>query len=422
MSRAFVNTKFERLKLRLQKPPCQSKLEKPKNWDHQVRVVSSLAKNVPGIVRIDLYAGDDRIIFSEFTYTTGFCANDLSFKPHVADGLLLAFNNGGIDPSKATPEFVKNTIHGTSWVFVTLVKGRIVSPASSAAFPSPVDLCESVNNNTNYNSFHWDQNEKIKHCITVAKEAANRQLHCIVGSDINSTLWGVSDHKIPSMSAVMSHVDWGRALTLFFAVILMTKMKVGTTPQKNQYINNILYYAVMAIVMRLTLPHVKAMFSNHSILDIVRQSFEAFRYVHPMESPHIALSHFTTYWFGIAAWRSRSLRNFFFWQLLRETVSATLNEYCHLIEDKDIVHCSRVAFIASMKEYAFDNLIREYLVAPFFVYGYLLPKFIIYWSRKMLGNNAPNGMLLFLLMMCFLVMWHVNNKNKQRKMTLGKNH
>jgi len=35
-----------------------------------------------------------------------------------------------------------------------------------------------------------------------------------------------------------------------------------------------------------------------------------------------------------------------------------------------------------MKLHAFDNLIRVYVLPPFFVYGYLLPKFIFYWVRK----------------------------------------
>ncbi|KAL7517745.1 hypothetical protein ACHAWX_002640 [Stephanocyclus meneghinianus] len=395
-SRAFVNIKFERLDLQLHRAPCRGGLTKPKNWDQQVAVARRLARHVPGIVRIDLYAGNDRIIFSEFTFTTGFCEDTLAFNPRVADGLLLAVENGSIDPSRATPEFVKNTIHGTSWVFFTLRNGRTVFPASSKAFPSPVDLCEFVNANISYHDKHWEQNEEVKHCLSVAKEAAILPLRCVMGSDETSTLRAISDHNIATISSIMGHIDWRRALALFIAIGFLTKTKVGTQPQKNQYTNNILYYFVLALFLRLTLPNVKGMFSTYLIIAIVRQSFEAFRYVHPMESPRIALSHFATYWFRIAALRSKSLRNLLFWQLLGETVSAFFNEYCHLLEEQNIVHCTRAGFIVTMKEYAFDNLIREYIVSPFCVYGFLLPKFVMHWSGRMLGiGNHIIGIFLF---------------------------
>ena len=51
------------------------------------------------------------------------------------------------------------------------------------------------------------------------------------------------------------------------------------------------------------------------------------------------------------------------------------------IEPQDVVHCTRVAFKESAKRYAFDDLIRAYVLPPFFVYGYLLPKFIWFWAR-----------------------------------------
>jgi hypothetical protein len=411
--RAFVNMKFERLNLRLRSNPCRGALSKPKNWDQQVAVVRNLARHIPGIVRIDLYAGDDRIIFSEFTFTTGFCEDTLALKPRVADGILLAVENGSIDPLRATPEFVKNTIHGTSWVFFTLRNGRTVFPASSKTFPSPVDLCEFVNANISYHDKDWEQNEDVKNCISVAKEASILPLHCVMASDETSTLRAISDHKIATISSIMGHVDWGRALTLLFAIVFLTKAKIGTDPQKNQYTNNILYYCVLALFLRLTLPNVKGMFSTNSIIDIVRQSFEAFRYVHPMESPRIALSHFATYWFRIAALRSKSLRNLLFWQLLGETVSAFFNEYCHLLEEQNIVHCTRAGFIVTMKEYAFDNLIREYIVSPFFVYGYLLPKFVMHWSGRMLGNgNHIFGIFLFVFTLYKLYLKYINIRGK----------
>ena len=301
---------------------------------------------------------------------------------------------------------MKNSIFDASWVFLTLLDGRTAHPSSSQAFPSPVDLCEFVNADKHYADSDWQDNKKVKGCIAVAKRAADLPLRCIVGSDKTSILMAASDQKTATFSAVMAHVDWGRAITLLLAILLMTHMNIGTTRQKNQYVNNIFYLVVMVIVMYLTVPSVKSVFSSHSVIDITKQSFAAFAYVHPMESPHIALFHFALYWFHIAAWRSKSLRNLLFWQFLVETVSSSMNEYSHLIEEQDVIHCTRVAFKDSMKQCVFDNMLREYVLPPFFVYGYLLPKFIIHWSAWF---SIPRFVLL---VMTFIVMRYMKMAQK----------
>ena len=198
----------------------------------------------------------------------------------------------------------------------------------------------------------------------------------------------------------MAHVDWEQAITLLLAILLMTHMNIGTRRQKNQYVNNIFYFVVMAIIMYLTVPSVKSVFSSHSVIDITNQSFVAFAFVHPMESPHIALFHFSLCWFHIAAWRSKSSHNLLFWQFLVETVSASVNEYTHPIEEHDVIHCTIVAFKDSMKQCVFDNMLREYVLPPFFLWicGYLLPKFIIHWSTWF---SIP---VYILLVMTFITM------------------
>ena len=114
-------------------------------------------------------------------------------------------------------------------------------------------------------------------------------------------------------------------------------MNIGTIRQKNQYVNSIIYLVVMAIFMFLIIPDVKSLFSSHSVIDIIRHSLAEFAYVHPMESPHIALFHFALYWLYIADQRSKLLRNLLFWHFLVETVSASMNEYSHLIEEQDVI-------------------------------------------------------------------------------------
>jgi hypothetical protein len=202
--------------------------------------------------------------------------------------------------------------------------------------------------------------------------------------DDRSSLSASSDDRRASFLAAMTHIDWGKVISLLLIVVLMTFMNIGTRNQHNQYVNNILYLAVVLIFMP------GSIFSAHSILDIAKESFKAFSDIHPVESSYIALSHFATCWFVIASWRSKSLRNLLFWQLLNETVTAGVDKYTHLsssficrgcalVEDEDVVHCTHAIFNDSMNSYAFDILIREYVLTPIFVYGYLLPRFILYW-------------------------------------------
>lgn len=378
--RAIFSTDFRRLNMSLMRPPCPGQKVKPRNWAKQVEVATALAAGAPGPVRIDLYASERDIYFSEYTYTTSFCKPSAGFRPRVADGLIHAVQRGAIDPARATPELVRSIIHDTSWVYLTLVRDRMVHPEASRAFPSPVDLCEHVaNDHAAYEQRNWQGDATVTRCLAATKEAATAELRCVVGPDDDLTV--LTDDKRPTLAAVMAHVDWGRSLALLFAVVATTLTNAGTARRANQYVNNVLYLVVMVLVVRLTQSGVLGTF-YHSPIDVARQSFAAFAYVHPMASPGIALCHFATYWFLIAAWRSKSPRNLLMWQLLYETVTAGVNEFAHLVENQDVVHCTRVAFKESAKRYAFDDLIRAYIVPPFFVYGYLLPKFIWFWARE----------------------------------------
>ncbi len=337
------------------------------------------------VLYASIYAGEDNIFFSEFTYTTAACGRGIGFKPRVADGLLYALQYGAIDPAMAMPELVKSTIHDTSWVFLTLANGRNLHSESSRTFPSPVDLCEHVNNDhIKYERDDWQSDEKVNYCLQAAKEVVASQLRCAVRSNSDSssspTLNMFSDAKKPSFSAVIDKMSTEIAIALLLIVSFMTWMDIGTTRQNNQYCNNMIFMITMLIALRLSKPTMMATFSDHSILDITTQSFEAFVFVHPIESSLIALSHFATYWLIIAAWGAKSPRNMLVYRLLYETVTA-IGEAAHLTENQDIVHCTRVAFMKSVALYASDELIRGYILPPFFVYGYLLPKFM-YWNKS----------------------------------------
>ncbi|KAL7533222.1 hypothetical protein ACHAWF_004394 [Thalassiosira exigua] len=383
--RAFVNLNFQQLDIREEGGNLpwafNCSAVRPHNFDKQVEIATALAKSVPGnhVLRVDFYPSENNVIFSEFTFTRSSCKHMYALRPRVAEGLLHAVQQGVINPAMATPDLVESIIHDTSWVFLDpSIYGRMVA-STARAFPSPVDLCEHANKKRlKYAHPKWQSDIGVKDCLEETKKVASSTLRCVVSSGMSV----FSDEKRPTFRVVLGHVAWGRGLTLLFITVILTWMDLGTKRRKNQYFNNILYYLAVLVVMRITLPNVESTFSHHSIIDTAKQSFEAFAYVHPMDSPHIALCHFATYWFAIASWISKSPRDLLLWQFLYETVTFGVNEYSHIIENQNVVHCTRVAFKAIMNKYALDDWIRAYILPPFLVYGYLLPKFTIYWIRK----------------------------------------
>ena len=72
------------------------------------------------VVRIDLYASENDVVFSEFTFTTFGCMPD--FTPRVADGLLYAISHNQIpNPTVVvTSSYVQKIVTDTSWVLVSL--------------------------------------------------------------------------------------------------------------------------------------------------------------------------------------------------------------------------------------------------------------------------------------------------------------
>ena len=70
------------LSMKLAKDICSDSVPKPDTRDRQRRIVESLGKHLPkGTIRVDLYAGEKDIYFSEFTFTTSKC--DAKFTPAV---------------------------------------------------------------------------------------------------------------------------------------------------------------------------------------------------------------------------------------------------------------------------------------------------------------------------------------------------
>jgi len=380
--RFFVSTRYERLPMYLSFGTCAATPPKPDNWDDQVRIVTQLASIAPpGIVRLDLYTGGDKIYFSEFTFTTNYCAKKMGFHPRVADGLLYAVEHSMVDPARATPEFVERTISDKSWALVTLKNGIHLSREESKVYPSPVDLCEDFHKERNVRYAHglWQKSNYTDTCLNATRDAAPEPLRCLVSSgDDEGTLKPVGVQQHPSFQSVMARVDWCRAIILLTIVIAMTYTGTCVQPQKNQFVNQFLYYCGMAGFIYFA-TDAEGLWSGNAPSTILHESYRAFVYLHPMESSAIAISHFATYWFSLASWNSKSLRNLLFWQFLYELVTASVNEFTHHNEHQNDVRCMRIAFIGAFKNYAIDNIFRAYIFPPFFVYGYLLPTFVFHW-------------------------------------------
>lgn len=114
-----------------------------------MQVVRDLAAHISGWCRIDLYAGDGGIFFSEFTFTPFACPRNIVFKPLVVGGVVLAVANGEIDSKSVTAEFVEKTIGDKSWIHVSMFSSNSgnttgLQVQSFGAHPSPVDLCTAV--------------------------------------------------------------------------------------------------------------------------------------------------------------------------------------------------------------------------------------------------------------------------------------
>ncbi|CAJ1950538.1 unnamed protein product [Cylindrotheca closterium] len=376
LHRNFYNADFEMLEMKFLRNPCSVPVAKPGAWDKMRNIVHELGKRLPKeIVRIDLYSSDDEVYFSEFTYTGYACQK--RFTPWIAGGLLSALHGDTVDPGIVSPQYVKDTIQGHSWSYAPM-HGLSLIPENASSHPSPVDLCSAI-----YSEMDAELQE---HCLgKLRPNAAKVPFRCIVSNDIgdhehrHASLTFIGAVKYPTFSDLMKRVDWDRAIILIALICYFTYNQIGTKHHQNQYRNNAMYLFVMSIYMYLFTDH-NGYLSKNSLFDVVYESFRAFRAVHPMSSPFICLSHFVTYWFKIASWRSKSLRNLLFWQLCVELVSASTNEFAHHFEDLDHVRCMRLSFIHQMQNYVIDELIRTYIVPPFFVYLYLLPTFLFHWA------------------------------------------
>ena len=270
------------------------------------------------------------------------------------------------------------------WGLVELHNGKELR--SFDAFTSPDELCKSY-----YRSDDAPRsigNGTIDNCINLALEALSHPLRCVVidSNDNSSSVFGVDRYS--SFWKIAEELVWDRIAVMLLVISLMTYFHIGTHQQIWQCI--VLLNIGFAIISAYTDAGWNhngdgKWFSHMGVRTIARESFVAFRAVHPVDNVFVCVSHFLTYWILAAAWIAKTPRQVFIWALLTEVIVAGINEWTHHDEWKTDVRCTRVAFIGGMKEHGYDNLWREFLFGPFFVYFYLLPKFIIHWARELMA-------------------------------------
>ena len=79
VSYTYVSRDFVELNLTYpQEYKTCARLYKPANWQQMVRIAQTLSRDIAALVRVDLYASDRDIYFSEFTFTPDACARDHS--------------------------------------------------------------------------------------------------------------------------------------------------------------------------------------------------------------------------------------------------------------------------------------------------------------------------------------------------------
>jgi len=376
---SYFSMRFKRLQIKMEGlPQCRADLEKPNTWDKMVSIVQQLGNKLPnGIIRIDLYASENDIYFSEFTFTSNGCR--FYYDPLVADAFLYGALYGYFTPRQLTPGFVEQAINQRFWYVVPLL--HHLNPKDNTTHNAVTDMSMISGHPNDWTTcrrtkWHNTHNSTDRCFGLVSNLDQNYPIRCVgVTSD---DLFVVGQWRIASITAAWQRVDWEWGMVIGAIVVLLWVSGVGKQ-EKEWQLPVIIAYLVAVTIYKYFQPTNMGLISPESLGTTIADSYRAFVSVHPMESQIIAWSHVATYWFEIAAWRSRTVQGVLFWYFMYEIVTSFVNEYAHQTEEERPVRCLRVTFIHATQQYAVNDVVRAYLLPPFFVYVYLLPKLIFKW-------------------------------------------
>ena len=255
---------------------------------------------------------------------------------------------------------------------------------------NPNDICNNLTtmNNTNTTTTPLE-------CLQLAKDVvvgeSGSDLYCATlttkknrdDASSNDVVVMQGLDRQPTAAAVLASFDWKLPSLVglaYLSVQIFDNRKTRhqkTSKKFDPFVSYILYLAVV-VTWRSWLPTTTALLGPESLLQTAYRSYEIFLLVHPLSSTAIGICHLLTYWFEIAAIiKSRNLREFLFWGSCFEILTSLINETAHHYEDPAI-RCLRASFVDDTHHYVLNDIVREYLMSPFLVYGIWFPKFLMY--------------------------------------------
>jgi len=355
--------------------PCSVPVP-PKTWSLMESVVVQHLGHHEGIRRVDLKANDETVYLVNIVSHDD--RNGISLLPPILKTLLRGVQDGRdvVTSALLTPRYMEQVVNADSWVLLDRSQSPSVKAVAATTHFSAEDLChdEAAAPNASNNQQLCPNSD-----MTTVQE--DFSIRCVSVQDHDITK-AVGQWRITTIETVMVRVDWPWALGLVAVLVLLTVTGMGNKEQSVPVRCLVIgTYLAIVVLYKYVQPSNTAFLSPQSISTTVVESFHAFVAVHPFASQLVVWSHIATYWFEVQAWRSKSLKGILLWYLMYELVASFVNEYTHSMEEDLAVRCTRVSFIGDMKQYAIDDVVRAYLLPPFFCYGYLLPKLILHYMQ-----------------------------------------
>jgi TupA-like ATPgrasp len=373
---SYFTSHFRRLSIKMEGlPGCRSDMEQPKTWVRMVEMVKTLSLKLPrGIIRIDLYASDSEIYFSEFTYTSNGCK--YYYDPLVADAFLYGALYEIFKPSQLTPTFIEAAINQRFFYIIPFMRHvNSIDGKMHNALQDIRYITAHPNDWTTCRRAKWQiSTNATEGCFaTLVSLDKKYPIRCIGVTE--TELYVIGQWRVASFWSAIERVDWhwAAAIGTVFLIFLITGS--GAERKRSQMGTLTIYFAAV-FVYKFIQPNAKIL-RSFSLISTIKENFNVFSKVHPITSPVSGWIHVATNWFQVAAWVSRTPRGVLFWYFIHELVMNIVHEYIHLDEEDRQLKCLRVSFIEIQKIFTIDDILRTYIISPMLVYFYLLPKLLL---------------------------------------------
>jgi hypothetical protein len=377
---SYFTSRFRRLDIKMEGlPACRADMQQPKKWKRMVQMVTVLSLKLPkGIIRIDLYASDRDIYFSEFTYTSNGCR--YYYDPLVADAFLYGALYQIFKPNQLTPTFIEAAINQRFWYIIPFMQhANIKDNKTHNALWQNSLITAHPNDWTTCRRAKWHISTNATDQCFAAVSALDKRypIRCIGVNSDDLVVLGLT--RVASLREAMARVDWLWAAAVLAVVLILVSTGTGSS-EKEWQVGTVLVYLAAVTLYKYVQPNSLGLFSSDSLWRSALDSYYAFASVHPMTSQFIGWMHVATYWFQVAAWKAKTIRGVLFWYLMYESVASFANEFMHLTEEDRQVRCLRATYVHLARRFAVNDVLRAYLLPPFFVYLYLLPKLLLQWT------------------------------------------